>query len=160
MNLKVHLSYCLLIILTQRLMISLWTFLHMQRYDEAVQHIFDALVLQDSDRVASDTYPQDAAGGVDDGGRGITSNALWNSLKTTVLQMGRMDLAGACDLKDLEGTFDLLSSHRCCLRTLMCLSLHGSYRIPEDTGWSGMIDELYFSNNRAQCFCCTSHTLY
>lgn len=47
------------------------------------------------------------------------SNALWNSLKTTVLQMGRMDLAGSCDVKDLEGTFQLFSLWRYRLRKFM-----------------------------------------
>jgi peroxin-5 len=35
--------------------------------------------------------------------RGVTSSALWDSLKTTCLHMQRVDLAGMCERQDLEG---------------------------------------------------------
>ena len=67
-----------------------------QRYDEAAQHILDALSLQDSDSV------RDPGG--NESGRGVTSTALWESLKTCSLHMQRLDLATLCDQRDLEGT--------------------------------------------------------
>ena len=68
-----------------------------QRYDEAAQHILDALSLQDSDSV------RDPGG--NEAGRGVTSSALWDSLKTCCLHMQRLDLATLCDKRDLEGTY-------------------------------------------------------
>ncbi|KZP34363.1 TPR-like protein [Athelia psychrophila] len=68
---------------------------NLRRYDEAAQHILDALVLQDSDGV------RDTSGLVDN--RGITSSALWDSLKTTCMHMQRAHLAALCDRQDLEG---------------------------------------------------------
>ncbi|THH15137.1 hypothetical protein EW146_g5294 [Bondarzewia mesenterica] len=70
------------------------------RYEEAAQHIFDALVLQDSDRV-----------GETDNDRGITSTSLWESLKTTCLHMQRVDLAALCDQQNLEGTGNSIGSY-------------------------------------------------
>jgi len=67
--------------------------INMRRYEEAAQHILDALLLQDSD--GSVHGPNDQ--------RGITSTALWDSLKTTCLHLQRIDLASFCDRKDLEG---------------------------------------------------------
>jgi len=49
-------------------------------------------VLQDSDSVQT---PNDT--------HGVTSTALWESLKTVCLHMQRMDLAGLCDAHNLEG---------------------------------------------------------
>ncbi|KAA1474232.1 TPR-like protein [Dentipellis sp. KUC8613] len=67
--------------------------INLRRYAEAAQHILDALVLQDSDRV-----------GESDGNRGgVTSSALWDSLRTTSLHMQRADLATLCDQRDLDG---------------------------------------------------------
>ncbi|EGN99677.1 hypothetical protein SERLA73DRAFT_167583 [Serpula lacrymans var. lacrymans S7.3] len=68
--------------------------INLRRYDEAAQHILDALVLQDSDGVMEDTGMNDA--------RGVTSSALWDSLKTTCLHMQRVDLATICDRRDLD----------------------------------------------------------
>ena len=34
---------------------------------------------------------------------GVTSSALWDSLKTACQQMRRVDLAALCDRKDLDG---------------------------------------------------------
>ena len=73
-----------------------------QRYDEAAQHILDALSLQDGDSV------HEAAGGGDK--RGVTTLTLWESLKTCCLHMQRLDLANLCDRQDLEGM--LLSLYR------------------------------------------------
>ncbi|KAI0743482.1 TPR-like protein [Daedaleopsis nitida] len=67
---------------------------NLRRYDEAAQHILDALQLQDSDSI------RDAAGNEDK--RGVTSDALWDSLKTCCLHMQRLDLATLCDRRDLE----------------------------------------------------------
>jgi len=52
-------------------------------------------VLQDSDGVQENVGPDEK--------RGVVSTALWDSLKTTCLNMQRADLATLCDLKDLEG---------------------------------------------------------
>jgi len=48
---------------------------------------------------------KDAVGG----GRGVTSTALWDSLKTSCLQMQRTDLASLCDARDLEREFLMIS---------------------------------------------------
>jgi hypothetical protein len=63
-----------------------------QRYEEAARHILDALTLQNSDAVG------DPRGGV-------TSDALWNCLESVCGKMGRLDLIGACDRRDLDGEY-------------------------------------------------------
>ncbi|KAI0775691.1 TPR-like protein [Trametes elegans] len=68
--------------------------INLRRYDEAAQHILDALVLQDGDSV------RDASGNEDK--RGVTTTALWDSLKTCCLHMQRLDLATLCDRRDLD----------------------------------------------------------
>ncbi|TFK73919.1 TPR-like protein [Pluteus cervinus] len=68
--------------------------INLRRYEEAAQHILDALVLQDNDGI------KDAKGFNDK--RGVTSAALWDSLKTTCLHLQRVDLASLCDRQDLE----------------------------------------------------------
>ena len=67
-----------------------------QRYNEAAQHILDALALQESDSVRNPDGSEDI--------RGITSTALWDSLKTCSLHLGRLDLATICDQRDIDGT--------------------------------------------------------
>ncbi|KAI6026335.1 hypothetical protein BKA83DRAFT_4241994 [Pisolithus microcarpus] len=67
------------------------------RYEEAATHILDALVLQDSE--GGDTLETGGA----TNRRGVTSSALWNSLKTTCLHLQRVDLASMCDRRDLDG---------------------------------------------------------
>lgn len=67
-----------------------------QRYNEAAQHILDALALQESDSVRNPDGSEDI--------RGITSTVLWDSLKTCSLQLGRLDLATICDQRDIDGT--------------------------------------------------------
>ncbi|KAI0374062.1 TPR-like protein [Pilatotrama ljubarskyi] len=69
--------------------------INLRRYDEAAQHILDALVLQDGDSV------RDPPSGNEDK-RGVTSSALWDSLKTCCLHMQRLDLATLCDRRDLD----------------------------------------------------------
>jgi len=69
--------------------------INLRRYDEAAQHILDALMLQDSDGVRDPDGMNEK--------RGVVSSALWDSLKTTCLHMQRADLARMCDKKDLEG---------------------------------------------------------
>ncbi|KAI9456511.1 hypothetical protein BJY52DRAFT_1204739 [Lactarius psammicola] len=66
--------------------------INLKRYEEAAQHILDALVLQESDGLRGLEDKHD-----------VTSNALWDSLKTCCLQMQRVDLAMMCDYQDLEG---------------------------------------------------------
>ncbi|KAI6110544.1 hypothetical protein EDD16DRAFT_1610426 [Pisolithus croceorrhizus] len=66
------------------------------RYEEAATHILDALVLQDSE--GGDTLETGGA----TNRRGVTSSALWNSLKTTCLHLQRADLASMCDRRDLD----------------------------------------------------------
>ncbi|KAI0028610.1 hypothetical protein K488DRAFT_89580 [Vararia minispora EC-137] len=65
--------------------------INLSRYDEAAQHILDALVLQDSDTVQG----QDS--------RGVTTASLWDSLRVTCLHMQRTDLISFCNNRDLEG---------------------------------------------------------
>jgi peroxin-5 len=85
--------------------------LFFQRYEEAAQHIFDALVLQDADGVRD-------PGGVNEA-RGITSSVLWESLKTSCFHMQRLDLATLCDRQDLEGIFQCqLASSACAEKAL------------------------------------------
>ncbi|KAG5648592.1 hypothetical protein DXG03_003203 [Asterophora parasitica] len=69
--------------------------INLRRYEEAAQHILDALVLQENDGIRD-------ADGLNEK-RGVTSTALWDSLKTTCLHMQRIDLATLCDRHDLEG---------------------------------------------------------
>ncbi|KAF5370608.1 hypothetical protein D9758_001919 [Tetrapyrgos nigripes] len=68
--------------------------INLRRYEEAAQHIYDALLLQDADVVRD-------PGGVNEA-RGITSSVLWESLKTSCFHMQRLDLATLCDRQDLE----------------------------------------------------------
>lgn len=37
--------------------------------------------------------------------RGITSSALWDSLRTSMLQLQEVDLAMVCDKQDIDGMF-------------------------------------------------------
>ncbi|EJD02851.1 TPR-like protein [Fomitiporia mediterranea MF3/22] len=69
--------------------------MNMRRYEEAAQFILDALIMQDSDGSVH-------AG---DDKRGITSTALWDSLRTSCIHLQRMDLADLCERKDLDGMF-------------------------------------------------------
>jgi peroxin-5 len=66
--------------------------INLKRDEEAAQHILDALVLQENDGLR----------GLEDN-HDVTSNALWDSLKTCCLHMQRIDLAAMCDYQDLEG---------------------------------------------------------
>jgi len=63
--------------------------INLHRYEEAARHILDALTLQNSDTVS------DPRGGV-------TSDALWNCLESVCGKLGRLDLIGACDQRDLD----------------------------------------------------------
>jgi len=77
--------------------------INLRRYEEAAQHILDALVLQDSDGVHDTSGVNDT--------RGVTSSALWDSLKTTCLHMQRIDLASFCDRRNLEGIRVAFQNH-------------------------------------------------
>ncbi|KAG7446285.1 TPR-like protein [Guyanagaster necrorhizus] len=70
----------------------------LRRYEEAAQHILDALALQDADSAPDSEKLNDK--------RGIMSRALWDSLKTACLHIQRLDLAVLCDQKDLQGFRD------------------------------------------------------
>jgi len=70
--------------------------INLRRFEEAAQHVLDALVLQESD--GGDTYDGPAGGDK----RGVTSGVLWESLKTTCLHLQRIDLATMCDRRDLD----------------------------------------------------------
>ncbi|KAF8829092.1 hypothetical protein HHX47_DHR3000705 [Lentinula edodes] len=89
-QLKVYIS--LVLFLTLRILILRW----LQRYNEGALHILDALSLQDAEGVHDVEGFNDARGG-------ITSNALWDSLKTACLHLQRVDLATLCDKRDVEG---------------------------------------------------------
>jgi len=69
--------------------------MNLKRYDEAAQHMFDALVLQENDGIRGNTTSNEK--------RGVISSTLWDSLKATCLYMQRPDLAALCESKDLEG---------------------------------------------------------
>ncbi|KAJ8469165.1 hypothetical protein ONZ45_g16981 [Pleurotus djamor] len=69
--------------------------INLRRFGEAAGHILDALALQENDGVRD---PQ----GFNEK-RGVTSTALWDSLKTACLHMQRVDLATLCDHQDLDG---------------------------------------------------------
>ncbi|KAF8270265.1 hypothetical protein EI94DRAFT_1723182 [Lactarius quietus] len=73
--------------------------INLKRYGEAAQHILDALVLQENDdlRVLEDKHD-------------VSSNTLWDSLKTCCFHMQRIDLAAMCDYQDLEGIRDRLEN--------------------------------------------------
>ncbi|KAK7687171.1 hypothetical protein QCA50_009675 [Cerrena zonata] len=68
---------------------------NLRRYEQAAQSILDALVLQDSDSAVSAT-------GVSDDKRGVTSDSLWDALRTCCLHMQRIDLVTICDRRDVE----------------------------------------------------------
>ncbi|KAJ7496110.1 hypothetical protein B0H11DRAFT_2001880 [Mycena galericulata] len=68
--------------------------MNLRRFEEAAHHILDALGLQESDGVS---YGSDASAS------GVTTTALWDSLRTASMHMQRPDLATFCDQKDLEG---------------------------------------------------------
>lgn len=57
-----------------------------QRYQEAAEHILDALVLQENDGLE----------------RGVTSSALWETLRNVCLNLHRHDLANICNRRDLN----------------------------------------------------------
>ncbi|KAH8093943.1 TPR-like protein [Cristinia sonorae] len=69
--------------------------INLRRYEDAAQHILNALILQDSDGVVS-------SGGDSPDKGGITSSVLWESLKTCCTHMQRIDLATLCDRRELE----------------------------------------------------------
>ncbi|KAJ6625453.1 hypothetical protein B0H10DRAFT_2001373 [Mycena sp. CBHHK59/15] len=79
--------------------------INLRHFEEAAHHILDALGLQESDGVATN--------GSDPNSSGVTTAALWDSLRTASMHLQRPDLATCCDQRDLEGTlsqFQLESS--------------------------------------------------
>lgn len=72
---------------------------NLRRYEEAATHILDALVLQDSE--GGDAVDEIVEGSGNR--RGVTSSALWDSLRTACLNLARADLASMCDRRDLDG---------------------------------------------------------
>lgn len=79
----------------------------MQRYEEAATHILDALVLQDSE--GGDAVDEIVEGSGNR--RGVTSSALWDSLRTACLNLARADLASMCDRRDLDGECHFMQTH-------------------------------------------------
>ncbi|KAF9529189.1 hypothetical protein CPB83DRAFT_869092 [Crepidotus variabilis] len=71
------------------------SFINLKRFEEAAQHILDALTLQDSDGLGDEVAYHEK--------RGVVSTILWDTLKTACLHMQRPDLAQICDTKDLQG---------------------------------------------------------
>ncbi|KAJ7902083.1 hypothetical protein B0H14DRAFT_2669831 [Mycena olivaceomarginata] len=71
--------------------------INLRRFEEAAHHVLDALGLQESDGVSY--------GGADNTNTsgGVTTTALWDSLRTASMHMQRPDLATFCDQQDLEG---------------------------------------------------------
>jgi peroxin-5 len=67
-----------------------------QRYGDAAEYFFDALLMQESDATRD-------AQGVEDR-QGLTSGALWDSLKSACNRMQRSDLSSMCEKRDLEGS--------------------------------------------------------
>ncbi|KAF7361678.1 hypothetical protein MVEN_00511300 [Mycena venus] len=67
--------------------------INLRRFEEAAHHILDALGLQESDGVSY---------GGDGNTSGVTTTALWDSLRTSSMHMQRPDLATFCDRQDLE----------------------------------------------------------
>ncbi|KAJ7217874.1 hypothetical protein GGX14DRAFT_438704 [Mycena pura] len=64
------------------------------RFEEAIHHILNALSLQESDAVSQrDNITQG----------GVTTTALWDSLRTASISLQRPDLATFCDQQNLEG---------------------------------------------------------
>ncbi|KAI0695451.1 hypothetical protein BC835DRAFT_1306007 [Cytidiella melzeri] len=78
--------------------------INLRRYQEASSHILDALALQEADAIRNHDGSDDK--------RGVTSTALWDSLKTCCLHLRRLDLATLCDRRDLEGETSPCSSSR------------------------------------------------
>ncbi|KAJ7188016.1 hypothetical protein C8R46DRAFT_1053356 [Mycena filopes] len=70
--------------------------INLRRFDEAAHHILDALGLQESDGVTYGGRDANQTGGV-------TTTALWDSLRTASMHLQRPDLASCCDRQDLEG---------------------------------------------------------
>ncbi|KAJ7268751.1 hypothetical protein B0H12DRAFT_1096493 [Mycena haematopus] len=70
--------------------------INLRRFEEAAHHILDALGLQESDGVSygADTNTNTS---------GVTTTALWDSLRTACMHMQRPDLSTFCDRQDLEG---------------------------------------------------------
>ncbi|KAJ6594088.1 hypothetical protein B0H19DRAFT_919224 [Mycena capillaripes] len=77
--------------------------INLRRFEEAAHHILDALGLQESDGV---TYSAEA------NQSGVTTTALWDSLRTASMHMQRPDLATFCDRQDLEGELRFLGEKK------------------------------------------------
>ncbi|KAJ6587094.1 hypothetical protein DFH09DRAFT_1142563 [Mycena vulgaris] len=68
--------------------------INLRRFEEAAHHILDALGLQESDGVSYGSETSQS---------GVTTTALWDSLRTASMHLQRPDLATFCDGQDLEG---------------------------------------------------------
>ncbi|KAJ7703013.1 hypothetical protein B0H17DRAFT_1041257 [Mycena rosella] len=68
--------------------------INLRRFEEAAHHVLDALGLQESDGVSY---------GSENSQSGVTTTALWDSLRTASMHLQRPDLATFCDRQDLEG---------------------------------------------------------
>ena len=74
--------------------------INLKMFEEAAQHILDALVLQEHDSIS----------GTENSGSGISSSSLWDSLRTTSMHLRRSDLVMLCEKKDLQGMLGSFSA--------------------------------------------------
>ncbi|WWD19889.1 hypothetical protein CI109_104358 [Kwoniella shandongensis] len=74
------------------------SYMNLGQYPLAAQSSLDALRLQHAD--ASEGYLFGEAGG---GAKGVTSDALWNSLRGACMHMSRQDLVHMVEKRDLSG---------------------------------------------------------
>ncbi|WVQ78111.1 hypothetical protein IAT38_000192 [Cryptococcus sp. DSM 104549] len=73
-------------------------YMNLGQYSMAAQSSLDALRIQHAD--ASEAYAFGEAGG---GAKGVTSDALWNCLRSACLHMNKNELVGMVDRRDLTG---------------------------------------------------------
>ena len=64
----------------------------LHQYEEAADHILDALGLQEHDGLGDN--------------RGVTPSVLWDSLRAVCNHLHRNDLVLLCDARDLTSTFE------------------------------------------------------
>ncbi|KAG8903223.1 hypothetical protein FRB99_003576 [Tulasnella sp. 403] len=74
--------------------------INLRRYEEAASHLLDALVLQEHDTTEDSLVSPDDLSSL---ARGVTSSALWDTLRTTCHHLRRLDLAALCERRDLDG---------------------------------------------------------
>ncbi|GAA6032299.1 hypothetical protein JCM8097_008106 [Rhodosporidiobolus ruineniae] len=80
--------------------------MNLGQYEDSVQHLLTALSIQETD--AEQAHIEQAPVAEPNGHNGITSNTLWDSLKVSLLQMHRSDLAALAQQRDLHGLMQAL----------------------------------------------------